>query len=71
MGSRADSDGLEAIAVAAKRPVHSPERKVFSGVVLSSCSFSDRLRYCQWCLGNVVGVWGMSILDVMRQLGYA
>jgi len=43
MGSRVESDELDAIATAAKSPVHSPESIVFSGVVTSSSSFSERL----------------------------
>jgi hypothetical protein len=43
MGRSVESEGLEAIAVAANRPVQRPDRYVFSGVVASSCSFSKRL----------------------------
>jgi hypothetical protein len=43
IGSSVESDELDAIATAAKRPVHSPESMVFSGAATSSSSFSQRL----------------------------
>ena len=47
IGTSSDRDGEQAIAVAAKRPVHKPMRQVSRGIVESSYFFSARLEGVQ------------------------